>query len=69
MRILSVITYLIYTIFWEGLCIGGTAYLVFWRGHSGWWFLLAVMLSSMQYGPVKWRGLWDTSVAPDPQNK
>lgn len=25
----------------------GTAYIVFWMGHSAWWFLLAVFLNSV----------------------
>jgi hypothetical protein len=25
----------------------GTAYVVFWRGESGWWFLLAAFVSLM----------------------
>lgn len=32
---------------WWAFCIGGCAYLVFWRDHSGWWFVLAVFLASM----------------------
>ena len=24
--------------------LGTTAYAVFWLGHSGWWFLLALMI-------------------------
>lgn len=29
---------------WNLFVLGGTAYLVFERGHSGWWFLLALLL-------------------------
>jgi hypothetical protein len=29
---------------WDFFLIGGCAYLVFWRGQSGWWFLLAMIL-------------------------
>lgn len=29
---------------WNGIVLGVTAYAVFWLGHSGWWFLLAVFL-------------------------
>lgn len=25
----------------------GTAYLVFWMGASGWWFLLAIVMAEM----------------------
>jgi hypothetical protein len=28
---------------------GGTAYLVFWRGQSAWWFVLAVLLGMISY--------------------
>ena len=30
---------------WIVTCIGMTTYLVFWQGHSGWWFALAVFLA------------------------
>lgn len=53
------LTYLIYLLVWESLVIGGCAYVVFWRGQSGWWFLLAVILSSGAYSPEKWRKLFD----------
>lgn len=29
---------------WNGAVLGVTAYAVFWLGHSGWWFLLALLL-------------------------
>lgn len=32
------------TLAYNAAIIGGCAYLVFWRGHSGWWFLLAMLL-------------------------
>lgn len=34
------IAYALMLIF-DGFVIGGTAYIVFWLGFSGWWFLLA----------------------------
>jgi len=51
------VTYLIYILTWEAATIGGCAYVVFWLGHSGWWFLLAVLLSGMAYKPAHWRAL------------
>lgn len=48
------ITYLIYIIFWVSLIIGGTGYAVFVLGHSGWWFVLAVILGSASYSPITW---------------
>lgn len=35
---------------WNSLVLLGTAYLVFWRGESGWWFLLAVLLLASSSG-------------------
>ena len=29
---------------WIVLVFGTCTYLVFWQGHSGWWFVLAVLL-------------------------
>lgn len=48
------LTYLIYICFWNVLIIGGTGYAVFVHGHSGFWFLLAMMLSGSAYSPEKW---------------
>lgn len=47
-------TYLIYIVFWDGMIFGGTGYAVFWLNHSGWWFLLALLLGWMAYSPLKW---------------
>ena len=30
----------------------GTGYIVFWRGESGWWFLLALLLICMTGGYI-----------------
>lgn len=32
------------TMSWALLVMTGAAYIVFWRGHSGWWWVLAVVL-------------------------
>jgi hypothetical protein len=34
------------SLIWCALIIVGCAYLVFWRGHNGWWFALAILLMS-----------------------
>jgi len=52
-----VITYMIYIITWECLVIGGLGYVVFELNRSGWWMLLAVMLSMEAYTPKQWRQL------------
>jgi hypothetical protein len=53
-RKMKYLTYLLYIIFWELLVIGGAGYAVFIKGASGWWFLLAIYLSSVAYSPKKW---------------
>jgi hypothetical protein len=40
MKYLVFIAYYIYAI----TVLFGTAYVVFWKGQSGWWFLLSVAL-------------------------
>ena len=57
------LTYLIYIVFFESLIWGGCAYVVFWRGVSGWWFALALVVSGAAYGPRKWRSLFDEKAA------
>ncbi len=32
------------SVLWNVFVMGGTAYLVFWRGQNPWWFALAVFL-------------------------
>lgn len=49
-------TYLVYIVLWESMVIGGCAYVVFGLGYSGWWFLLALMLSASAYKPKDWIG-------------
>lgn len=51
------VTYLIYIIMWDGFVVGGCAYAVFWLGHSGWWFALAMVLAALAYRPSSWREL------------
>lgn len=53
------LTYLIYIILYEGLVLGGTGYAVFVLDHSGWWFLLAFVMSGSAYGPSSWAKLME----------
>ena len=48
------IVWLILSALWDVAVIGCTGYLVFWRGHSGWWFVLAGMLT---YTPTLFKAL------------
>ena len=60
------LTYLIYIVFWESLVIGGAGYAVFAMGASGWWFLLAALLSGVAYPPNLWiHGQTSTEPTPD----
>lgn len=45
MRDLAATVYVLCSYGWCCLCLGVCTYLVFWRDHSGWWFLLAIFLS------------------------
>lgn len=45
--------YTIYIIVYESLVIGGCGYAVFILGHSGWWWMLAVLFSLGAYSPNK----------------
>ena len=45
MRELAATTYVLCSYAWGVLCLGACTYLVFWEGHSGWWFLLAIFLA------------------------
>jgi len=48
---LRILIFAIYTIFFESLVLGGFGYLVFFKGHSGWWMLFALYLSASQLKP------------------
>ena len=48
------VTYLIYIILWKAMIFGGTGYVVFMLDHSGWWFLLALVIASCAYTPERW---------------
>ncbi len=48
------ITFLLYTIAWQGFVWGAFWVAVMERGHSGWWLLLAILLSGCQYPPQRW---------------
>lgn len=56
-------SYLIYVIAHNTLTIGGCGYAVFVLGHSGWWFLLAAVISGSKFGPEQWSALWDPEIA------
>jgi hypothetical protein len=51
------VTYLIYIVFWEALAFGPIMYAVFFKGRSGWWFLLAMFLSASALQPWSWHSL------------
>jgi len=51
---MKALTYLIYIVLWEGMIFGGTGYVVFANGESGWWFLLALIIGGSAYSPMKW---------------
>lgn len=38
---------------WRATVLGVCTYLVFWMGHSGWWYLLAVVLYEIEFRTKK----------------
>lgn len=54
--IYSYLAYIFLVMIWLVFIWGGTAYLVFWRGECGAWFLLTAALSS-PIMPHKWHSL------------
>lgn len=60
---MKILSYLLYSILYEGLTIGGTGYAVFVLGHSGWWWVLAALFSAGIYTPERWSALWDDKIA------
>ena len=59
---MNAITYLIYIVLYEGAVLGGAWYAVFILDQSGWWFLLAMLLSGWAYEPEKWiHGIKETT--------
>lgn len=55
--------YMFMMLVWLVLLWGATGYVVFWLGHSGWWFALSLCLS-FPIMPYKWNRLL-TGVNPD----
>ncbi len=51
---MKALTYLIYILAWESMVLGEAYYAVFVLNRSGWWFLLAVLLSGAAYKPSDW---------------
>jgi hypothetical protein len=60
---MKILSYLLYIIAWEVLVVGGIGYAVFTLEQSGWWFLLAALLSASAYPPERWSALWDDNIA------
>ena len=60
MRNLAATAYVICSYLWGALVIGMTTYLVFWEGHSGWWYLLAMILAcnATANNAAKINGTW-----------
>lgn len=60
---MKILSYVVYILAFETLVLAGCGYAVFVQGHSGWWFLLAVIVSGAAYPPERWSSLWDSSIA------
>lgn len=45
------LAFLIYILLWDGGIAAGAYYATFNLGHSGWWWLLAIMLMGCSFKP------------------
>ena len=45
------LAFLIYVILWDGGILAGTFYATFILGHSGWWWLVALILMGASFKP------------------
>lgn len=52
------ITYTIYIILYEILCLGSGLYIVFGLKYSGWWLVFFILISSACFKPDRWRELY-----------
>lgn len=60
MREMAATVYILCSYIWGAACLGVCTYLVFWLDHSGWWYLLAILLASnsTSTNAAKIRGTW-----------
>jgi hypothetical protein len=67
MRDTAATVYVLCAYFWATACIGVCTYLVFWRDHSGWWYLLALFLcrTSAAENAAKIKGTWRPEMEDD----
>lgn len=56
---LLIVCYTIYVIVWELLVWIGAGYVYFILGKSGWWMVLAFILSTSYIKTHNWYSLWD----------
>ena len=40
------VVYILCKFLWAGAVLGTCTYVVFWKGFSGWWYCLAILLLS-----------------------
>lgn len=51
------LAWLLVDVLWTGFLFVGTSYLVFWRGHSGWWLVAAIICGPLMGGAKLYRAL------------
>jgi len=56
------IVWILSSFLWDVFVFAGIGYLVFWRGHSGWWFLFAALLT---YTPNLFKALRKRFALPE----
>jgi hypothetical protein len=58
--------YVVCSYLWATLVLGICTYLVFWKDHSGWWYVLAIFLcaNSTASNAAKINGTWRKGMDP-----
>lgn len=67
MREFAASVYVLCGFIWKMTVIGTCTYLVFWRDHSGWWYLLAILLcgGGVANNAAKIKGTWRPAMEKD----
>jgi len=56
---LIIVTYLIYIIFWESLCIGGSVCMTIFFNKNEAWIVAGIILGASCFKPHRWYSLLD----------
>jgi hypothetical protein len=64
---LILIVWLLCDLIWGLVLIGGSVYLIVWKGRSAWWFIIAAVLSTTLGGDKLYKRLSErVKITPSP---